>query len=229
MFTGLIVERGRIEEAPKPSGRGGLKLVVGHSHALGERLPVGASVAVSGVCLTVVERAGGRSEVELSPETVARTTLGELAAGRHVNLEPALRAGDSLGGHWVQGHVDGRTEVVGREPAGEHVIMRFALPRELAPYVVYKGSIAVDGVSLTVAERTRDQFAVALIPHTLGVTTLGELAPGDRVNLETDLLGKYVVQALAERGWLTGSVDRVGTEPAGEAVAARGSPEEEPS
>ena len=205
MFTGLILERGRVETDPEPSGQGGLRLVLGHSRALGERLPIGASVAVSGTCLTVVARGEGRSEVELSPETLARTTLGGLRAGDAVNLEPALRVGDPLGGHWVQKHVDARAAVVGRDDCGGHCTMSFALPAELAPFIVEKGSVAVDGVSLTVAGRSAGRFSVALIPHTLAVTSLGAVAVGALVNLEVDVLAKYVHQALAARG-LTAAV-----------------------
>lgn len=204
MFTGLVVERGRVAAAPEPSGRGGVRLAILHGERLGERLPVGASLAVSGVCLTVVDRAPGRSEVELSPETLARTNLGVVATGDPVNLEPALAVGEALGGHWVQGHVDATVELLGREPHGDHLTIHVALPAELSPYVVEKGSVALDGVSLTVAGRTADAFSVALIPHTLEVTTLGERRPGDRLNLETDVLAKYVAHQLAGRGLLPG-------------------------
>ena len=138
--------------------------------------------------------------MELSAETLARTTLGSLLAGDPVNLEPALRVGDPLGGHWVQGHVDARTTVVGREDRGGHCTMTFALPADLAPFVVEKGSVAVDGVSLTVVGRGDDRFSAALIPHTLAVTTLGDVAVGAAVNLEVDILAKYIHQALAARG-----------------------------
>lgn len=203
MFTGLVVERGRVAGAASPSSRGGRRLVIAHGHTLAGRLEVGASLAVSGVCLTVTERssegAGGAwSAVELSPETLSRTTLGDLAAGAEVNLEPALRFGDPLGGHWVQGHVDGVGEVVGRTDAGEHRVLTIAVPAGLGRYLVEKGSVAVDGVSLTVASCDGDRFTVALIPHTLEVTTLGGLAAGDRVNLEVDVLAKYVARQVAE-------------------------------
>ena len=204
MFTGLIVERGRLTADPFSSGQGGLRLQVEHGAGLAGRLELGASLAVSGVCLTVTDldfgHGGSRSTVELSPETIARTTLGDLRAGDEVNLEPALRLGDPLGGHWVQGHVDGTTQVVGRRDLAEHRVLAFALPPDLAPYLVEKGSITVDGVSLTVSARRADRFEVALIPHTLEVTTLARLRPGDRVNLEVDVLAKYVHQALAARG-----------------------------
>lgn len=177
-----------------------MRLRVRHSAALGELLSLGASLAVSGVCLTVIELLGEESLVELSPETLRRTTLGGLRAGSAVNLEPALRMGDALGGHWVQGHVDGTVAVVAVETVGDHREVSCELPADLAPFVVEKGSVALDGVSLTVAALAEGRFEVALIPHTLEVTTLGALRAGDRLNVEVDLLGKYVHRALALRG-----------------------------
>lgn len=203
MFTGLVAERGRLIEDPIPSGQGGVRLVLGHSPELGARLAIGASLAVSGVCLTVTELSGDpptRSTVELSPETLSRTTLGGLRRGDEVNLESALRMGDPLGGHWVQGHVDGTARVVDRRDLTDHRVLAFSLPPELEPFLVEKGSVTVEGVSLTVSALAPGRFEVALIPHTLEVTTLGRLAPGDRVNLEVDVLAKYVQRALASRG-----------------------------
>lgn len=200
MFTGLVQERGRLSAPPVPSAEGGLRLRVAHSRELGERLAVGASLAVSGVCLTILTTDGAESAVELSPETIARTTLGGLAQGDAVNLETALRMGDPLGGHWVQGHVDATAAVLERRDLGEHSVIAFALPAALQPLVVEKGSIAVDGVSLTVSAVEPGRFEVALIPHTLEVTTLGAARAGTPVNLETDVLAKYVHQALVARG-----------------------------
>lgn len=200
MFTGLVVERGQLVEDPEPSGQGGVRLVIGHSAALGQRLEIGASLSVSGVCLTITELADTRSAVELSPETLARTNLGGLRRGDPVNLEPALRMGDPLGGHWVQGHVDSTGTVVGRRDLTDHCVMAFSIPPGLEPFLVEKGSVTVDGVSLTVSALGSDFFEVALIPHTLDVTTLGRLRPGDRVNLEVDVLAKYVQRALSLRG-----------------------------
>lgn len=212
MFTGLIQERGQILGDPRPSGMGGVRLAVGLSRELGAGLGIGASLAISGVCLTVVELSGEESlplppdsprpvtvVVELAPETLARTTLGGLRDGAEVNLEPALRAGEPLGGHFVQGHVDGTAEVVARRDLAEHRVLGFSLPAALAPYLVEKGSITVEGVSLTVAALAADRFDVALLPHTLAVTTLGALRPGDAVNLEVDVLAKYVQRMLAAR------------------------------
>jgi len=196
MFTGLVRERGRVAADPAPSEEGGVRLRLRHSTELSELLSIGASLAVSGVCLTVVELAAEESAVELSPETLRRTTLGALRAGGEVNLEPALRVGDPLGGHFMQGHVDGTLAVLAVETIGEHREVACELPAELAPFVVEKGSIALDGVSLTVAGLAADRFTVALIPHTLEVTTLGALRAGHRLNVEVDLLGKYVQRAL---------------------------------
>jgi riboflavin synthase len=200
MFTGLVVERGRLIADPAPSGQGGVRLSVGMSRELAGRLGLGDSVAMAGVCLTVTATGEDRVTVELSPETLARTNLGGLRQDDEVNLEPALRMGDALGGHMVQGHVDGTTEVVDRRDLTEHRVLAFAIPPALAPFLVEKGSITVDGVSLTVSALHPDRFEVALIPHTLEVTTLSRLRPGDRVNLEVDVLGKYVHRILAARG-----------------------------
>lgn len=196
MFTGLVRERGRLIENPRPSGQGGQRLRIAHSAELSSGLELGASLAVSGVCLTLVALEPGLSEVELAPETLRRTTLGDLAAGAEVNLEPALRMGDPLGGHWVQGHVDGTLALVGRRDLEQHRELTFELPPELAPFVVEKGSVTLDGVSLTVSRLHAETFEVALIPHTLEVTNLGRLQPGDRVNFEVDVLAKYVNRAL---------------------------------
>jgi riboflavin synthase len=200
MFTGIVVERGRLIEDPAPSGQGGVRLVIGHSEDVGRRLEIGASLAVSGVCLTITELSGTRSTVELSPETLSRTNLGTLKQGSVVNLEPALRMGDALGGHMVQGHVDSTARVVDRRDLEDHRILAFSIPPELAPYLVEKGSVTVDGVSLTISALLPDRFEVALIPHTLEVTTLSLLEPGDRVNLEVDVIAKYVQRMLAARG-----------------------------
>jgi riboflavin synthase alpha subunit len=204
MFTGLVVERGSLIEDPQPSGQGGVRLEIGLSSELAGRLGIGDSLAVSGVCLTVTENNSSGVSVELSPETLARTTLGDLRRGSEVNLEPALRMGDPLGGHWVQGHVDGTARVVDRRDLTDHRVLAFSIPPDLAPLLVEKGSVTVDGVSLTVSALGSGRFEVALIPHTLEITTLSRLVPGDRVNLEVDILGKYVQNILAARG-LAGS------------------------
>src|SRR3954452_15285149 len=200
MFTGLIIEQGSLIEDPAPSGQGGVRLTIGLSPDLAARLAIGDSLAVSGVCLTITEKGRDGVAVELSPETLSRTTLAGLSRGDEVNLEPALRMGDALGGHWVQGHVDGTAEVVDRHDLTDHRVLAFSIPPDLAPFLVEKGSVTVDGVSLTVSALLPDRFEVALIPHTLEVTTLSRRVPGDRVNLEVDVLAKYVHRMLAARG-----------------------------
>ena len=200
MFTGIVTERGRVVEAPGASDRGGARLVVGHSAVLAAKLGMGASIAVAGVCLTVVEQGeadgAARSVFDLSPETLSRTTLGGLSEGDEVNLEPPLSAGDPLGGHWVQGHVDTTTAVTKVDEQGDHRVVTFDVPAGLETGIVLKGSITIDGVSLTVAALDDRRFDVALIPHTLEVTTLGGLKPGDRVNVEGDVLARYVQKAV---------------------------------
>ena len=202
MFTGLVLERGRLSGPPQPSPEGGVRLRVQYGPTVAERMAPGASLAVSGVCLTAVSLHESGCVVELSPETLTRTRLGELQDGDEVNLEPALRAGDPLGGHWVQGHVDGLLRVTARRAEGDHRRLSFELPDALRPFVVEKGSVALDGVSLTVASIGPASFDVALIPHTLQATTLGALRVGDRVHYEIDVLAKYVHQALAAGGRL---------------------------
>ena len=187
-------------EEPRTSEQGGVRLRIGHSEELSKQLEIGASLAVSGVCLTVVELEPGVSAVELSPETLERTTLGGLQKGSHVNLEPSLRMGDPMGGHWVQGHVDTTLIVVERRDLEEHREINFELPSAYGAFVVEKGSVTLDGVSLTVSKLAGKTFGVALIPHTLEVTTLSLLEVGDRVNFEVDILAKYITRALDARG-----------------------------
>ena len=195
MFTGIVRERGRVVSVE--GGEGGVRLRIAAPGAAAEAA-VGDSIAISGVCLTVVSTADGEVEFDAVAETLRRSSLGRLAPGDSVNVEPALRAGEQLGGHYVQGHVDGVGTVRAVEPEGEGRIVRFTVPLEILRYCVEKGSITVEGVSLTVAEVGSEGFAVALVPHTLAVTTLGELAAGDPVNLEVDVLAKYV-EKLASR------------------------------
>ena len=214
MFTGLIQERGQILGDPRPSGLGGVRLEIALDRRLAAELGAGASLAVAGVCLTIVETGETSVAVELAPETLARTTLGGLRSGAAVNLEPPLRAGEPLGGHLVQGHVDGTAAVVARRDLAEHRVLAFSLPEVLAPYLVEKGSVTVDGVSLTVSALAPDRFEVALLPHTLAVTTLGALSPGDAVNLEVDVLAKYVHRMLAARGLVPEAVPGAAAAPA---------------
>ena len=201
MFTGLVQQRGRLIEPPQrlqpEDDQSPIRLSLGHGEDLSERLEIGASLAVNGVCLTLIEWRPGVSVVELSPETLSRTTLGRLEEDSEVNLEPAMRLGDALGGHWVQGHVDTTIQLLERLDLEEHRELTFELPREYASFVVEKGSVTLDGVSLTVATLDEDRFSVAIIPHTLEVTTLKSLQPGDPVNLEVDILAKYVQRAVA--------------------------------
>jgi riboflavin synthase alpha subunit len=188
MFTGIVRERGRIVTAERNGG--GLRLRIAAAETAREAEP-GDSVAVAGCCLTVTATADGALEFDAVPETLSRTTLGGLAAGNDVNLEPALRAGEPLGGHFVQGHVDGRGRVAALEPDGDGARLRVELAPELLRYCVEKGSIALDGVSLTIATLPDDHVEVALVPFTLEHTTLASLGTGDEVNVEVDLLAKY--------------------------------------
>ncbi len=202
MFTGIIRELGTVRAVR--AGASG-RLSVDCSDVLSDA-QVGDSIAVNGCCLTVTELHDGPRgfSADLMGETLERTALGRLDAGDPVNLEPALRAGGRLDGHLVQGHVDGVAEVTEITDLGEWTAMTFTLPPAVAPYVAEKGSIAVDGVSLTVTSVSDTTFAVGLIPHTLAVTTLGRLHPGDAVNLEADVVAKYVERLLAHR---TGGAD----------------------
>jgi riboflavin synthase len=184
VFTGIVQERARVAAAA--NGR----LVVETELEAG----IGDSVAVDGVCLTVVANENGRLAFDLHPETLRRVKPFRA----EVNVEPALRAGDPLGGHYVQGHVDGIGRVRASEPEGEGRRLWVEAPPEILRYCVEKGSVAVEGVSLTIAELADGVFAIALVPHTLEVTTLGALGPGDEVNLEVDVLAKYV-ERLVER------------------------------
>jgi riboflavin synthase len=192
MFTGIVREVGAV------AAFDGSRLVVTAPETASDAA-IGDSVAVSGACLTVVEAADGRLAFDVVPETLSRTSLGGLEQGCSVNLEPSLRVGDRLGGHVVQGHVDAVGRVRSVVPEGDGRRMWVDAPEAVVGYCIEKGSIAVDGVSLTVAAFDDDGFEVALIPHTLQVTTLGRLEPGDEVNLEADVLGKVVERLLAAR------------------------------
>lgn len=174
---------------------------IGMSPELSARLEIGGSLAVAGVCLTAVALEPGEMTVDLAPETIRRTNLGGLGDGAPVNLEPPLAAGEPLGGHWVQGHVDTTVAVVERRDLDDQRELEFGLPAEFERLLVEKGSVALDGVSLTVAsvDPIGARFGVALIPHTLEVTTLGGLGVGDLVHLEIDILAKYVDRILTQR------------------------------
>ena len=205
MFTGIVEALGHVGRVD-PGARGGRRLLLSVPDEAGWRLALGESVAVSGVCLTVVDVAPGRLGFDLAEETLRVTTLGGLAAGDPVNLERPLRLDGRLGGHLVLGHVDGVGEVTLVRPEGDGARLDVGVPAGLRPLLISKGSVTIDGVSLTVAALGDDAFAVALIPHTLAVTTLGRRRPGDPVNLEMDVIGKYVrgfVQTAAGDPWGT--------------------------
>ena len=189
MFTGIIRERGRIVAADA-EGTGVRFVIEAPRTAAG--VATGDSVSVQGCCLTATAVDDGTVSLTAVPETLQRSTLGRLGPGSEVNLELALRAGESLGGHYVQGHVDGVARVRSLQPEAEDVRLWVDAPPELLRYCVQKGSIAVDGVSLTITELDGMGFAVALVPHTLAETTLGRLQTGDEVNVEVDVLAKYV-------------------------------------
>ncbi len=196
MFTGLVTDVGTVRRAEH---RTGLTRFEVESRYPPQQIVLGASILHSGVCLTVTETGPGAEgawfAVEAVPETLSRTSLGGWQAGTRINLEQSLRLGDELGGHFVFGHVDGMGEIVGIEPEGESHRVTVRPPAELAIYFATKGSVAVDGVSLTVAAALANgDFQVAVIPHTWKVTTLGQLRKGDRVNLEIDMLARYVAR-----------------------------------
>jgi len=190
MFTGLVQGIGRVR-AIEPRG-GDVTLVLDTGDVPLEDLERGGSVAVSGVCLTATQLERSSFAADVSRETLSLTTLGEWQIGTRVNLEKALRAGQALGGHYVTGHVDGVGHVLAHHDDGRSVRMEFRVPPELARYVARKGSICIDGVSLTVNGAEGDRFDVNLVPHTLEVTTLGQLQPGSRVNLEVDIIARYL-------------------------------------
>jgi riboflavin synthase len=196
VFTGIVRERGRVASV---EGDGeGIRIRLDAPLTAAE-VAIGDSVSLNGCCLTVVEAVDRTLAFDAVPETLSRSSLDGLAAGAELNVESAVRAGEPLGGHYVQGHVDGVGTVRSVEPEGEGRRIWLDAPRDVLRYCVEKGSVAVDGVSLTIAELDEAGFAVALIPHTLGATTLGTLEPGARVNLEADVLAKYVERLVEVR------------------------------
>jgi riboflavin synthase len=197
MFTGIVKSMGRVAAVRDGAAR---RLAIDTGGLATAGWKAGDSVAVSGVCLTLVAVADGRFEAELSGETMGRTTLGRLAAGDRVNLEPALGATDTLGGHLVTGHVDGVASVRDCSEEGGALRVTVAAPAALARFIAEKGSIALDGVSLTVNRVDGCEFGVDLVPHTRTVTTLGELAAGRPLNLEVDLVARYLDRLLESRG-----------------------------
>jgi riboflavin synthase len=202
MFTGIIIATGRVGALAEKGGDvksgGDLELAIDAASLDLHRIAVGDSVSVQGVCLTVTRKEGARFYADVSRETMARTTLGALNSGSKVNLEPSLRAGDALGGHWVSGHVDavGKLRILTQDARSWR--MEFELPAPLMRFVASKGSICVDGVSLTVNTVAGCRFDVNIIPHTLEATTLGELKAGDGVNIEIDVIARYLERLMAK-------------------------------
>jgi riboflavin synthase len=192
MFTGIVEEVGTV------AARGDYGLTVSASQVM-EDLKLGDSIAVNGTCLTVVELEGETFRVDLAPETLRRTSLGELSEGSVANLERPLAASDRLGGHIVQGHVDGAGRIMSIRPEGDCYIFRVRVPKRLMPYVVEKGFIAVDGISLTVVKRGAASFTISVIPYTFSHTNLNEKSVGSRVNLEVDILAKYVESLMSRQ------------------------------
>jgi len=199
MFTGIVEEMGVIKRLEK-SGAGTTLTIL--ASTVMDDLEAGASVSVNGACLTVVSVGEREFAVEVSPETLAVTTLGQLAAGTPVNLERAMRVHDRIGGHLVAGHVDGVGSIRNRTPEGNAIVLTIEAPREVLRYCVHKGSITLDGISMTINEVSDRNFSVAVIPHTAKATTLGLKKPGETVNLEADLIGKYVERLLQDHGQL---------------------------
>jgi riboflavin synthase len=197
MFTGIVEELGEVVYLTDAGGDSAVLAVRGPVVTSDARH--GDSISVNGVCLTVIDNVDGVFTADVMGESLRRSSLGVLTAGSQVNLERAATVGSRLGGHLVQGHVDGVGRIVAREPADEWEVLRFSLPSELSRYVVEKGSITVDGVSLTVMAVTADTFDVGLIPTTLKLTVLGAKSVGDPVNLEVDVIAKYVEKMLGER------------------------------
>jgi riboflavin synthase len=197
VFTGLVEGLGRLEHIAVENGGRRLTIVWPGLSAL-ESLELGESVAVSGCCLTVTAAAGETFQVQAGPETLDRTNLGSKSAGDRVNLERALKVGARLGGHFVQGHIDTTAILRDRRQEEEWEFLAFGIEASWTPLLVSKGSIAVDGVSLTLVDVWPDAFSVMLIPHTLAMTTLGNTRPGDRVNIEVDILAKHVQKLLGK-------------------------------
>ena len=199
MFTGLVQDLGTVERVV-PGGVTDVWIRSGFDPA---DFKHGESISCDGVCLTVVESRGSSFRVQAAPETLSRSTLGAWSTGTRVNLEKALRVGDRLGGHWVQGHVDGVGELLEVTPDGGTWRLRVSLPSSLAPFFVEKGSVCIDGVSLTITTVDAHSFGVMLIPETWAKTSLSQKRPGAKVNLEADIVGKFVAKMIGQRGGLT--------------------------
>ena len=195
MFTGLITDVGRVRAVTSVGDR---RIEIETSFPIAE-IELGASIACSGVCLTAIEFGDNWFAVEASEETTSKTTVGDWQAGDALNLERSLRIGDELGGHLVFGHVDGVAKIAERRTDGDSIRFSILAPDDLAPYIASKGSVALSGVSLTVNEVDGNRFGVNIIPHTADATTFGNLSAGDRVNLEVDMLARYVARQLEAR------------------------------
>ena len=206
MFTGIIQGRGKVERAQASGGGMVFQLEADFDLTDPEE---GESIAVNGVCLTARGIQGNSFLVDVSPESLSRTGLGGLKTGSLVNLERALRLSDRLGGHMVSGHVDTQGRVEDRRSNGDFTLFTFSLSRSLLKYVIEKGSVAINGVSLTVNSCEGERFTVSIIPHTLAVTTLGELMSGDLVNIEVDIIGKYVEKLLADKSVHAGTDSKI--------------------
>ena len=196
MFSGIVTDVGRVRAVAEAPG-GGLRLEIGTAYDTGT-VAFGASIACSGPCLTVVDKGPGWFAVDVSRETADRTTLGDWREGTRVNLERALALGDELGGHLVTGHIDGAAAVEAAEPEGESLRLTIRCPAELSRFVASKGSVALDGVSLTVNEVEGDAFGINLIPHTRACTTFRDCTAGSRLNLEVDLIARYLARLQSE-------------------------------
>jgi riboflavin synthase len=193
MFTGIVTDVGKVRHIEK---RGDTHIVIATNYDVAA-VEIGASIACSGVCMTVVDKGGSADRwfaVTASGETMSKTNMGQWKVGDRVNLERPLRVGDELGGHIVTGHIDGTAEIVGIEPDGESTRMTFQAPTALSRFIASKGSVALDGVSLTVNDVDGSRFGVNIIPHTTKVTTFGRMKPGSKVNLEIDLMARYVAR-----------------------------------
>ena len=197
MFTGIVTDIGTVRRIERGNGGATLTIATAYDAAA---IALGASIGCAGVCLTATALRPGEFTADASAETLACSTVGEWRAGARINLEQAMKLGDEMGGHLVLGHVDGVARLVGREPDGDSVRFTIEAPNELAPFIASKGSVALDGVSLTVNAVEGPVFGVNIIPHTLAHTTFGDAGPGTRMNLEIDLIARYVQRLLQTRG-----------------------------
>ena len=196
MFTGIIQEKQKVKNIKKSLGK---TLFVIESKKIIENLEIGSSIACNGTCLTVVNLHSDTFEVEAIPETLKLTNLGDLKIGNYINLEPSLRLQDELSGHIVLGHVDSMGKISNIKSEGDSILMTIEFPQYLSKYIAHKGSITIDGISLTIAKVTDKDFTVALIPHTLDITTLSDKRIGDKVNLEVDVVARYLEKLIGNR------------------------------